>query len=284
MTENDVVRSKPPAHVKPKHIRWSSEETDKVVLKAYQLLDDGHAKSLTDAVIKAQDLVIDNHLRRRPTASLQSGVTKFKIRYKEIQALLKSAEHEVEPAKASEISASEQLAQEADVFHHDDDDDNQIDTIERSSSEFSNFDFVHSAIQKIAEGFKQALISELKIQVTNAFAEVGQSAYDQVLNFRSQPHIQEKKAPKVVVCGVRPGYSGRLKTDFGSLLKLSIIEERQSAIRLKHSSQGADFVIINTSYCGHDYLDQVKNHPGLIRITGGQEAFDEALSKIIKNS
>lgn len=272
-------------------IRWTTAERDKVIFKAGELLDAKEVRGWRTAMLEAQKLVLSDEKRHRPSLSLGTDTALFRNRYHALLAIQAQEEERKEAEDAARKEAedaalhkTERKAAETQALV----DEQKALLKEQQGSvvpvhvaaSFENHDFITNAITQIADRFKEALIAELKRAVMQSIDEIGKSAVDQISAFRTTP-IERKPLPKIVICGVRPSQSGRLKTDFGNLCRLTIIEERQSPIRLKNSAVNADYVIINTEYCGHDYLDQVKQHPGLKRITGGNESFDVALLEIL---
>lgn len=268
-------------------IFWRQSETDAVVNKAYELLNKGEVSGLCNAAKEAQEFLLAPS-RQRPLTSLMSAVTGFKKRYEELQKQKKlQDEKKDEDAKKEENVRARMhettIPQFVNQLKVEPEKPSEIEVVQDNQpmNVLHDSEFIGRAIMQIADNFKDALLVELKAKIAEAFSEIQVNTRNQINSFKVAP---VKHLPRVVVCGVRPGQSGRLRSDFGNLLKLSIIEERQSAIRLKNTAENADYVVLNTEYCGHDYLDQVKSHDGLIRITGGNESFERALKDIINRS
>lgn len=259
---------------KVRKIVWKQHEADIVIWKAFQLLDAGHVRTVANGVLEAQELLLPPS-RWRPKSSVVSSTPLYRKRYAELIPLMKQQEETkllktaqqdesqavIEPEPSTLVVSSEESAVIPSKSE-------MIDTV------------VTDAVTRIAELFKSLLLTELKSVVADVLSDVVLNVEKQSNTFETIPRLRVV-LPKVVVAGFRPGQQGELARTFSGKLNMTFIEERVSPIRLKNAAATADFIVLNTAYCGHNYLEVVRDHPGLIRVESFNTLRDK-LSEIIK--
>lgn len=250
-------------------INWKQEETDIVVWKAGQMIDNGEAKFWGDAVLRAQQLVLGPH-RQRPESSIKSGITGFRFRYGELIPLMKIKEEELRAAH--ETKHVEPASQPVTIEVETPEPDRRQELIGAIVGDFD--DILLESISKIGDIFRRCLTEELKNVISFAMAEAVQDVARQSKDYATIAQYKPAKL-RVVVVGYRHGDPGEFRQLFDSKLKLTFVDNGVSPIRLKNTAAMADYVVVNTDYVAHKATDQIKNHSGYIRVQGFTQVKDK---------